>query len=58
MDKLRFEVDALRFQGDTFEAVAPLSDESNVSQWGVDCETCCPGSCTGCTECNKCNMIF
>lgn len=24
----------------------------------INCEICCPGSCTGCTQCNQCNLSY
>jgi len=52
------KLEAVSYSGETFEAVAPLGDELLTHDSSVDCEVCCPGSCTGCTKCNKCNLLF
>ena len=52
------QVDAIHYSSAEYEAVAPLGDEITIPSGCVDCETCCPGSCTGCTQCNSCNMAF
>jgi hypothetical protein len=56
MDQIKIE--AIHYSGESFEAVAPLGDEMMEINFCVDCETCCPGACTGCTQCNKCNLLF
>lgn len=56
--KIVIQVEAEEYSDDDFEVLAPLGDAASLSAPGVDCESCCPGSCTGCTQCNKCNMIF
>lgn len=58
MEKHRFDPAIVEFRSDFFEAVAPLGDVTTVAEFGVDCEMCCPGKCTGCTKCNACNLVF
>jgi hypothetical protein len=41
-----------------FSCVAPLGNANLLVEQSIDCEVCCPGSCTGCTSCNKCNLLF
>jgi len=56
MDKILVE-SILYFDFD-FEAIAPMGEELIAPDFCVNCESCCPGSCTGCTQCNKCNLLF
>ena len=51
-------VEAIQYSDDEFLAYAPLGNQPVLTQEQIDCEVCCPGSCTGCTKCNKCNLLF
>lgn len=58
MDQNIFNIEAKEYSDEEFTAFAPIGNEPILTEEMVECEICCPGSCTGCTSCNACNLTF